>query len=206
MKKNFIILLSGIAFFIPLYGYAEEIPTKLATSTITITAEEGTFSTTTASTTPVRTFTLCSQEAIEARDTKIASSRLIYNTAMANALTDRKNKEKAAVAIVDESAKKSAIKTSVESYKNHTKGAQTLLVQARKIAWQTFENDVKECREIKSEENLVSQETYLIDSTSEQTPMMRKAEKSVEKGEEKETKTIKETLKSQFENFKSLFN
>lgn len=205
MKKNFITLTACIVFFIPLYGSAEEIPTKLATSTITTTVE-GTFSTTTASTTPVRTFTLCSQEAIEARDTKIASSRVIYNTTMANALTERKNKEKAAVAIIDESDKKHAIKTSVESYKNHTKGAQTILVQARKNAWQTFENDVKECREIQSEENLISQETSLIASTSEQAPMMRKAEKSVEKGEEKETKTIKETIKSQFENFKSLFN
>ncbi len=205
MKKNFITLTACLAFFIPLYGYAEEIPTKLATSTITTTVE-GTFSTTTASTTPVKTFTLCSQEAIEARDTKIASSRVIYNTAMANALTERKNKEKVAVAIVDEGDKKHAIKTSVESYKHHTKGAQTLLVQARKIAWQSFENDVKECREIQSEENLVLQETSLITSTSEQAPMMRKAEKSVEKGEEKETKTIKETIKSQFENFKSLFN
>ena len=204
MKKHILTLFTGALFLIPLYGYAEEIPMKLAVSTTTLTEEI--VSTSTASTTPVRTFTLCSQEAIEARDTKIAISRVTYNTAMANALLERKNKEKAAVAVTDESNKKDAIKASVENYKSQAKSAQIILVQARKLAWQTFENDIKKCHDIQNEENLSSLDTATPTTAPEQTPMMRKMEKNVEKAEEKETKTIKETIKAQFENLKSLFN
>jgi hypothetical protein len=206
MKKHILALFTATLFLIPLYGYAEELPAKLATSATTTTLEEVAASTTTSSTTPVRTFTTCSQEAIEARDTGIASSRTMYNTAMANSLLERKNKEKAAVAIVDEDDKKDAIKASVENYKSQAKAAQTTLVQARKLAWQTFENDIKKCRDIQSDESVSTQDAPVPALTSEQAPVMRKMEKGLEKTEEKETKTIKETIKAQFESFKSLFN
>lgn len=206
MKKNILALFTGTLFFIPLLGYAEELPLKLATAATTTILEEVATGTTTASTTPVKTFTTCSQEAIETRDTRIASTRATYNTAMANSLLERKNKEKAAVAIVDEDDKKNAIKTSVENYKSQAKAAQTILVQARKLAWQTFENDIKKCHDIQNDETVSAQDLAIPTPTSEQAPMMRKMEKSVEKTEEKETKTIKETIKAQFESFKSLFN
>jgi osmotically-inducible protein OsmY len=206
MKKNILTLLVGTFFLIPVFGYAEELPIKLATSATTTITEEGDTGTTTASTTPVRTFTTCSQEAIEARDTRIASSRFTYNTEMANALIERKNKEKAAVAISDEGDKKDAIKASVESYKNRAKAAQTILVQARKQAWQTFENDIKNCHEILDDDTSSSQDVTSQSPVSDQAPMMRKMEKSIEKREEKETKTITETIKAQFESLKNLFN
>ncbi len=205
MKKNIFALFTGALFLIPLYGYAEELPVKLVTAATT-TVEEIVVGTTTASTTPVWTLTTCSQEAIESRDTRIASSRVAYNTTMANALTERKNREKAAVAISDEDDKKDAIKASVENYKSQAKTAQTILVQARKLAWQTFENDIKKCRDIQSDETVSTQDSNIPTPASEQTPVMRKMEKSAEKTEEKETKTIKETIKAQFESFKSLFN
>jgi flagellar biosynthesis GTPase FlhF len=206
MKKNILALFTGTLFLIPLYGYAEELPVKLATAATTTTTEEIATGTTTASTTPVRTFTTCSQEAIETRDTRIASTRATYNTSMANSLLERKNKEKAAVAIIDEDDKKDAIKASVENYKSQAKAAQSILVQARKLAWQTFENDIKKCRDIQNDETASAQDIATPTATSEQAPMMRKMEKSVEKTEEKETKTIKETIKAQFESFKNLFN
>lgn len=206
MKKNIFTLFTGALFLIPLYGYAEELPLKLAISATTTVTEETMAGTTTASTTPVRTFTTCSQEAIESRDTRIASSRTTYNTAMANALLERKNKEKAAVAIINESDKKDAIKSSVENYKNQAKAAQIILVGARKFAWQTFENDIKKCHDIQNEEAISVQDNATPTITQEQAPMMRKIEKSIEKTEEKETKTIKGTIKARFENFKSLFN
>ncbi len=206
MKKHILTLGAGVLFLLPLYGYAEELPLKLAVSATTTLSEELVASASTASTTPIRTFTLCSQEAIEARDTKIATSRTTYNTAMANALTERKNREKAAVAISDEGDKKDAIKASVETYKNQSKAAQTVLVAARKIAWQTFESDIKKCHEAQDEE-VISQAAVAEPAVmSEPAPAMRKMEKTVEKVEEKENKTIKETIKAQFENLKSLFN
>lgn len=206
MKKHILTLGAGVLFLLPLYGYAEELPLKLAVSATTTLSEELVASTSTASSTPARTFTLCSQEAIEVRDTKIATSRTTYNTAMANALTERKNREKAAVAISDEGDKKDAIKASVETYKNQSKAAQTVLVAARKIAWQTFESDIKKCHEAQDEE-VISQAAVAEPAVmSEPAPAMRKIEKTVEKVEEKENKTIKETIKAQFENLKSLFN
>ena len=88
------------------------------------------------------TLTECSQQAIEDRDTAIANSRTLYNNAMTKALTERKNREKAAIAMKTEEERKIAIKASVENYKNQAKAAQNALTQARKLAWQTFENDI----------------------------------------------------------------
>lgn len=202
MKKRILTLGAGVFFLLPLYGNAEELPSKLAVAATTTLSEEMV-----ASTTPVRTFTLCSQEAIETRDTQIATSRMTYNIAMANALTERKNREKAAVAIIDESEKKDAIKVSVETYRDQAKAAQTALVAARKAAWQAFENDIKNCHDVQDEvvtPQAKAEPAAMMMKTS--APEMRKMEKTVERTEEKEGKTIKETIKAQFENLKSLFN
>lgn len=142
----------AVFFVLPFLVYADtasssvkdirsEIKEVLATTTsatTTVTSEEN--------------FTLCQQQAIEKRDTSLASSRLLYNTAMANALIDRKNREKAAIAIADKEAKKIAIRNSVDTYKNLVKEAQDHLVDARKNAWQTFEDEVESCREVKTED------------------------------------------------------
>ncbi len=213
MKKHLFTLGAGIFFLLPLHGYAEELPMKLAIVATTTLSREVVTGTTTASTTPVRTFTLCSQEAIETRDTRIASSRATYNIAMANALTERKNREKAAVAIIDDGDKKDAIKVSVDTYKSQAKAAQVVLVQARKVAWQSFENDIKKCHDAQSGEVMkqADSEPALMSEPATPAPSSMKKiekalEKTVEKTEEKESKSIKETIKAQFENLKSLFN
>jgi hypothetical protein len=149
-------------------------------------------------TSSAKLFTICSQEAIESRDTKIAASRLIYNNAMASALNDRKNKEKAAVAIKNESDKKTAIKVSVDAYKSLVKTAQNNLVSSRKAAWTEFEADIATCRTVQEKEDMVIT-SHNISSDEAQEPSLRK-------NEDNEVKTIKDTFKAKFESLKSLFN
>lgn len=152
----------------------------------------------------IKSFTECSQEAIEQRDTNIAASRSAYNVTMTNALNERKNREKAAIALKDEKERKEAIKASVDTYKNQTKTAQNTLTQARKVLWQTFENDIKQCRE--TAEQLTEDTAFSSSTTTEEKPtrMMKIGEDSDTKTSD--TKTIKETIKNQIETFFSLFN
>lgn len=206
MKKHFLALGLSCMVFLPIYSYAEETPSTLTSSTSVSNVGSSTNYLITNGITTPKTFTICSQEAIEVRDTSIASSRVTYNTAMANALTERKNSEKTAVAIKNEDAKKYALKLSVETYKREAKAAQTALIQARKITWQTFDNDIKKCRSLEDIEVSSKSSDEQLVAGNEPTPILRKMEKAAEKVEEKETKTIKETIKAQFESFKSLFN
>lgn len=205
MKKQLYTLLATTLFLVPVYGYAHTVEphtphVSLVSSTVELDSASSTLEES-ASSTPERSFTVCSQEAIEARDTNIASSRSIYNTAMTNALTERKNREKAAVALKKEDAKKEALKVSVETYKAQAKAAQTTLTQARKVAWQEFDEAIQACRDIDTATN---KETTVrtFDATPEPATLMRKSAD----GEEVEQKTIKDTIKAQFESFKSLFN
>ncbi len=195
MKKQLLQAGIGILFLLPLFGYALEEASSSTPFTSTSSKEIlSSTSTEEVATSSIHNFTLCSQEAIESRDTKIASSRMVYNTAMAAALNDRKNKEKAAVAIASEDDKKSAIKKSVDTYKTSAKHAQNVLVQARKGAWQSFENDIKKCREVQDEQIISEEkESALVES-------------SMKKSEPSEAKTIKETIKAQFDAIRLLFN
>lgn len=146
---------------------------------------------------PAKNFTLCSQEAIEVRDTNIATSRSLYNTGMASALNDRKNKEKAAVAISDETAKKAAIRVSVDTYKSLVRNAQNNLTVSRKSAWQGFEADIKECRDTQDNELSIEkdkQDTKTLSGTS------------TVKADEGDVKTLKETIKAGIDSLRSLFN
>ncbi len=210
MKINIILTALIVSLLTPLYGYAEEgSTTTLPTNNITEISST-TEATSTDTLSPIdiaaRNFTLCSQEAIENRDTKIATSRSSYNTAMANALTERKNKEKAAVAIASETKKKNAIKASVETYKNLVKIAQDNLTESRKIAWQDFEDDLASCRYIQAEE-LVAQEEL---TSSRVTETIEEDEGVVSRQEKRSTSlegnTFKETIKAGFDSLKSLFN
>ena len=219
MKKNFIAATITLSVLLPFYGYAEDVPiTRISATTKerevenevknktaqSETAKEGVDATTTipvAIATPEKNFTLCSQEAIEVRDTKIANSRSVYNTAMANALTERKNREKAAVAITDESKKKIAIKTSVDTYKNLVKSAQNNLTTLRKNAWQDFENDINTCRDIQDKE--IAKNTSQDDTTSGD---VQKPEPSSKKEASEESTLIKDTIKAGIDSLKSLFN
>lgn len=189
MKKQLLLASIGYILLIPFYTHAEETFSLEATSTIVESTQETEDEDVLASSTP-KNFTTCSQEAIEVRDTSIATSRTIYNSAMTDALKDRKNKEKAAMAITNENKKKDAIKVSVNTYKNLVKNAQNNLTEAREEAWKTFEEDIEACRELEKEE--VASNEGALDAYTEPA--------------EGEPKTIKETIKEQFEALRSLFN
>lgn len=198
MKKKLLQTGIGLLFLLPLYTHAEEATSTQIVSTSTVGESTSDGEATSSPLSPPKNFTLCSQDAIEARDTSIASSRTVYNIAMTNALKDRKNKEKTSVAIVDESDKKNAIKISVTSYKNTVKNAQNALTQARKVSWQTFEDDIKKCHTTEDRE-IASQKEAKDASDSNNSTLTKKAEVP-------ETKTIQETIKEQLSAFRSLFN
>ncbi len=199
MKKQLLHATLGALLFIPLYGYAaEEVPSSTPIKKDSVSKELSIEDATSTASTTAKSFTTCSQEAIEKRDTKIASSRALYNTSMTSALTERKNKEKAAVAVLDADDKKDAIKLSIENYRNKAKGAQTILTQARKMTWQTFEDDITVCRELEKNTEEPSNEPLGISA--------RSMEPSLKKNEDSEPKSIKETIKAGIESLRSLFN
>lgn len=191
MKKLFITLTASMLFVMPLYVSAHE-STSSPETPHTEPHEEVLI--------PVKTFTTCSQDAIEKRDTNIAISRSEYNIAMNNALLERKNNEKLAVGSEEKGSKKTALKNGAEAYKNKVKSAQNTLTQARKLAWQTFDDDVKNCREDQKEE--ISAEKEIL-----KTALENETGKSedISPKEGKELKALKETFKAQLETLKSFF-
>ncbi len=181
MKKylTHILLASIIA---PSFAYAEE-PSQAQTPSTSVKVEEVVIPET-----PEQLFTTCSQDAIESRDTKLTQARTTYNNAINKALNDRKNEEKAAVAIKNDKEKKEAIKESVDTYKAQIKTIQNTLTSARKTVWQNFENDVKTCRELYSTDNKEKSDN--------------EAKSIEEKKETPEPKTMKESFLG---SIKSLF-
>ncbi len=97
--------------------------------------------------TPAQVFTACSQLSIGKRDTDIADARAIYNDAIADALTARKEAEVKLVGIDDPTEKKLAIKASLETYKSSVKAAQDALIKARSDAWTAFGAYMKVCND-----------------------------------------------------------
>jgi DNA repair ATPase RecN len=199
MKNNFLKTSLSLLLMLPLYTHADVSSTTLATST-----KEVASSTEQTKNSPDQDFTLCQQQAIETRDNDIAASRSLYNTAMASALTDRKNKEKAAVAITDKDTKKAAIKTSVDTYKNLVKKAQNDLTDARKVAWQTFEDNIQKCHDIQDSatQDIVSSEQNSTETTKEQVEMPGASFKK----ESKDTSDEGSSFKNVFKAIKSLFD
>lgn len=203
MKKNILHLFLLLSLVLPSFAFAED-----ATSTASSTEESSVTASSTERALPSKkSFTVCSQEAIERRDSAIAASRTTYNTAMSNALTDRKNQEKAAVALDEPDEKKDAIKLSVDTYKDDVKKAQNDLTLARKIAWQNFDDDVNACRKLEQSQNEPEQ------PLSKQNPgdvkveaKMMMAEPASKELKTAEVKTFREAIKEKIENFISLFN
>jgi DNA repair ATPase RecN len=190
MKKFSLPALILLSFLVPSFSYAAE-----ASTTVSTTDDTAIVATTTITKPVVKPFTVCSQEAIEKRDTAIAASRSLYNIAMSNALTERKNREKAAIALDDPDEKKDAIQLSVDTYKHQAKVAQTTLTQARKAIWQTFDTDVNTCRDIEA----ASQADTTVNASSSIGADIRK----MDAVEVKDVKSLKDTI---IDSIKSLFN
>lgn len=196
MKKNIrsIFIASSLLFF-PLFSNAQIIDTN---------------STSTQNETEVyaHIFTTCSQTAIETRDTSITAARSIYNVSMAKALNERKEKEKAAVAILDDNERKDAIKDVVEDYRKSSQSAQEILTASRKVTWDNFERDIQNCRESKVESMEVSTTTSSSTSAKNLTTNSVASKISAQKElitEKDEPKSFKESILSGLEAIKSLF-
>ncbi len=180
---------------LPFFAHAETIASttdEMSTTTLAIM-------------TKAQLFTSCSQDAIELRDTKLSQARTTYNNAMNALLLDRKNAEKAAVAIEDEKEKKTAVKDSVEKYKSDVKAIQSTLTQARKTIWQNFENDTKKCRTYleKDDDQVTKDEKALTKETAKKEAIETKEQKREEKKDDHDQKTVKESI---IDSIKSLFN
>lgn len=190
-------LFLGILLF-PVFVHAED-------ATSTATEETIAISTTTPVLTKAQLFTGCSQDAIELRDTKLAQSRSTYNNAMNALLLERKNTEKAAVAIEGEKEKKTAVKESVEKYKAEVKTIQNTLTQSRKTIWQNFENDTKKCRTHleKDDETAPKEEKQAAKEVLKKEFTETRELKKEEKKDDHEQKTVKESI---IDSIKSLFN
>jgi DNA repair ATPase RecN len=199
MKKHILSIPFSLLLVIPLYTHAESASSTQATST------KETASTTemTDSYSSDQEFTLCQQQAIETRDTRISTSRSLYNTAMTGALTDRKNKEKSAIALSDKDTKKNAIKTSAETYKNLVKKAQNDLTDARKVAWQSFEDDIQACRDTQAvsteEASQVVAEPAITETKTNPSFAKKRELKEVSSDEGTSFKNVFRALKSLFD-------
>lgn len=194
------LLLIALLFALPLYGSAQESSSStIATSSV---------ATSTAPLSKTQLFTLCSQEAIEVRDTKLAQARSTYNSGMNALLSERKEREKESVAVEGEKEKKALIRDSVEAYKNQVRTLQNTLTQSRKTIWQTFEADTKNCRESldkKIETELKEEKKATKEQAKREVAEMKESAKDVKqevKKEEVEQKSVKESL---FDSIKSLF-
>ena len=124
MKTKFIITLLGTAIFVPMFASAQA--TTASTSTVPVVVV--------ATSTPA-TFTLCSQAAIEKRDTAIDTTRNTYNAATQSALNIRKEALKQAEALATTTERIAAKKLAVENYRTTLKAAQNAYSTARKLAW-----------------------------------------------------------------------
>lgn len=186
---------------VPFFVHAQETTSSTATGTQAV-------ATSSLPLTRAQAFTMCSQEAIEKRDTNLAAARSLYNNAMADLLVKRKNSEKEAVAIGDEKEKKEAIKEAVEAYKADVKTIQNTLTQSRKTIWQDFEDNMKACREAldkkedesTKEDKRGSKESIKKDTTTQKESAVLSTE--LKKETTTEQKSVKESI---FESIKSLF-
>ncbi len=145
-------------------------------------------------------FTLCQQAAIEKRDTSLGTARTAYNTSMAQALTVRKDAEKAAVAITDPTAKVAAVKLAAETYRKSVTAAQDALTSNRKVVLATFETDAKECRSTKQDTRkaIVTEKKAEIKTLQAE----HKAQVEVKKAE---IKTLRESFRTQLDALRALF-
>lgn len=150
---------------------------------------QGDTGTTTATTTAVViktpvTFTMCAQEAIETRDTSIAEIRQMYNEAMKRALLERKEALKEAVALEDTKAQTTAKKAAYNAYKLTQKNSQKAYSSSRKVAWASFDLDMKDCRDARK----IANEKTLLEKKK-----ALEIQKEVEKRESEETEEEGET-------------
>jgi hypothetical protein len=88
----------------------------------------------------------CMQAAIEKRDTAIITAFDNYSSTVKNLLTIRKDELKAAWALTNKTARRTAIKAAWQKYSNGLKKAREEIKKAKKSAWKQFHIDERACR------------------------------------------------------------
>jgi len=199
MKKLLTTTILVGALFVPLFASAQ--------NSIAITTAVGT-------STASQIFTACSQVSIEKRDTSMSEARVIYNTAINDALTSRKEAEVKLVGTEDVTEKKVIAKTSLEAYKTSVKAAQDALIQARSDAWTSFGDDMKTCSDmqkgirskaaVEEKKNEAKAATALRKAEVQTMPVELKATVT-QNQKQVEPKTFGENLKEQIGAFFGFF-
>lgn len=121
------------AFISPFFAHAET-----ATSTLPVSKP---------------TFTSCSQEAVETRDTAISVARQAYNDTMKKALDSRKEGLKVALLFEETDAQSEAKKVIYDNYKVAQQKSQSTYSTTREAAWAMFDADMKACRDARKVAN-----------------------------------------------------
>jgi DNA repair ATPase RecN len=173
MKKILITTTLAMTMLVPFFASAEMTSTSTATSSPTIAINKN--------------FTECQQAAIEKKETANGVARTAYNQTITNALSVRKDAEKAAVALTDATAKKAALKAALDTYKAAVKTAQETLTAARKANALTFETDTKACRAARTDARAK------LESERKATAAKQKLERKTEREAEKKATSTPKT-------------
>ena len=87
----------------------------------------------------------CMQSAIVERDNAVIAAVNTYHTAVVSALTARRDAFSTAWAITDRTARKTALKTALETFRSARKSASETFHKAKESAWSEFAKDRKAC-------------------------------------------------------------
>lgn len=112
-----------------------------STATTTVTSTGTTTATTTATSSSTSTQTLVN--ALITRENAIIAAQDVYNLAIKNALTVRRDALASALQITDRNKREIARKAAWNKFRSDSKTAHKNLKDARKQAWKNFENTVK---------------------------------------------------------------
>ncbi len=102
--------------------------------------------TTTPTTTTKKTLNVaCIQDAVDKRDTAIASAVTTFSTTVTNGLNTRKDALKAAWALTDTKARRAALNAAWTAWRTTARQARHTLNTARTSAWTQFRTDRRNC-------------------------------------------------------------
>lgn len=92
--------------------------------------------------------TACMQTAVEKRDNAVIVAVKTFNDSWVKALETRRDELKAAWAMTDPAARKTAVRNAWKKYRESRKMSRETFKSARKNAWSTFKADAKACKAV----------------------------------------------------------
>ncbi len=97
----------------------------------------------------------CMSSAVDKRDTAVIAAFDTFTASVKAALTKRKDDLKAAWALTDATARKTALRTAWQNFTKSHKSARDAYRVARQAAWKQFKTDSKTCKGNASDEGNV---------------------------------------------------